>query len=113
MKDYSAYLTFDRIDESEISAIQTIARQFSQVIDIGENHLEYDYIGRDTGRRIIHLFAQIAPILGNCEGEICCEIENNDGNNLYEFFFIRDRTLFCQSGKIVRGTVEKVSLPMD
>ena len=36
MKDYSAYLTFDRIDESEISAIQTIARQFSQVIDIGE-----------------------------------------------------------------------------
>ena len=58
----------------------------------------------------LKFLAELASIIIDCEGEIVCEIENDDGDDLFQLFSIKNGKLFCQEGKIVRGVVEEVIL---
>ncbi|WP_017327093.1 hypothetical protein [Synechococcus sp. PCC 7336] len=109
MKDYSAYLILNKIDQSTISLIKGIANRFKLEVDIGENYFEFDYSGRDKNHYVVRFFAELAAIIVDCKGEIICEIINDEGDNSYEFFSIENGELFCQPGEILRGVKEKVS----
>ena len=108
--EYSACLFLDNINTETISQVEKIARDFYQEIEISSRFLEFEYIGRDTNRKVLKFLVEVASIIVDCEGEIVCEIENDDGDDLFQFFSIKNGKLFCQEGEIVQGAVEEVIL---
>lgn len=108
--EYSTCLFFKNLDSKRISKIKKIAGDFGLDLEFYSNSLEFDYIGRDTNRKILRFLIEIASVIVDCEGEVMCEIENNCGDNYFQFFSIQEGKLFCQEGKIVRESVEEVIL---
>lgn len=103
MKEYSAYLVLKPITDVQIRKIKSISENYNLNIDIGESHLEFEYAGRDSSRFVVKFLRDIAPIVGKAFGEVVCEIINDDRDNDFEFYQIRDGKLLFQTGKIVRG----------
>ena len=103
MKEYSAFLVLKPINDFQIRQIKSIAEKYNLHIDIGDSHLEFEYSGRDSNRFVVKFLRDIAPTIGKAFGEVVCEIINDDRDNDFEFYQIRDGKLLFQPGKIVRG----------
>jgi hypothetical protein len=102
MKEYSAYLTFNDLEATDVEKIKRLAEEYSVQADIGSNYLEFDYVGRDTSRNVVKFFYCLSKVVVDAAGEVACEIVNDDGDNEFEFYSIRNGLLICQVGKIIR-----------
>jgi hypothetical protein len=47
-------------------------------IEIQPTYLTVRYKGEDSGRRILKFLCEVAPVIGNAEGEILCLLEPNN-----------------------------------
>jgi hypothetical protein len=45
---------------------------------------------------------KVALLAGDAEGEIECRIIDDDTNDKFEFYSIKDSRLLCQAGRILR-----------
>ncbi|MGS2724933.1 hypothetical protein ACVBEJ_14455 [Porticoccus sp. GXU_MW_L64] len=110
MREYSAYLIFKGVDENRLLKIGALARKSAIEVDFGENFLEFEFSGRDTDKQIVKYCVSLAEILGDAEGEIVCEIINDEGDNEFEFYRIKNNKLIRQLGRIVRNYEEVVTM---
>ncbi|MCX4028569.1 hypothetical protein H0A36_14555 [Endozoicomonas sp. SM1973] len=110
MKEYSSYLTFDNLSESQLSEISSLTDEYNFEVDFDHKFLEFNYSGRDTSLNVIKYFYKLATIVQNASGELVSEIVNDDGDNEFEFYKIKNGKLFFQSGKIIRGEEELIEI---
>lgn len=100
--EYSGYLTFSPLAAEKLQKARSFIDQSGLGIDVGETVLEFEYAGRDTHRKMIALLRNLASLIGKADGEIICEIANEDGDPMFEFYTIKNRELYVQKGRIVR-----------
>jgi hypothetical protein len=100
--EYSGYLTFSPLPAEKLQKALSFIAQSGLGIDVGETALEFEYAGRDAHRKMIALLRNLASLIGKADGEIICEIANEDGDPMFEFYTIKNRGLYVQKGHIVR-----------
>ena len=79
-------------------------------IDVSPRFLEFDYSGRDAGRKIVMFLCQIAPLIGTAEGEAECRLTTQTDDSHCEFYFIQHGRLYRQEAEIVRMPPSEVCL---
>jgi len=100
--EYSGYLTFPPLPDEKLQQARSLIAQIGLDIDMGERWLEFEYAGRDANRHVLTLLSNLAWLIGQAEGEIVCEIANDEGDPRFEFYTIKQRGLYVQKGRIVR-----------
>jgi hypothetical protein len=100
--EYSGYLTFSPLPAEKLEKARSFIAQSGLGIDVEEATLEFEYAGRDAYRKVIALLRNLASLIGKADGEIICEIANEDGDPMFEFYTIKNRGLYVQKGHIVR-----------
>jgi len=100
--EYSGYLTFTPLPDAKFQQARSLTAQASLDVDMGERWLEFEYSGRDANRQVLTLLRNLALLIGQAEGEIVCEIANEDGDPMFEFYTIKQCGLYVQKGHIVR-----------
>lgn len=100
--EYSGYLTFTPLPDEKLQKARSLTAQSGLDIDVGKTWLELEYAGRDANRKVITLLRNLASIIGQAEGEIVCEMANEDGDPRFEFYTFTSKGLYVQKGHIVR-----------
>ena len=100
--EYSGYLTFAPLSDAKLQKVRSLAVQSGLAIDVGTTWLELEYAGRDANRKVRTLLRNLASIIGQAEGEIVCEMTNDDGDLRFEFYTMTSTGLYVQKGHIVR-----------
>ena len=109
LKEYDAYLTFSPISHADQQQIVRLLADHGLEIEVYENALEFSCEGRDSNDNVVKIFVAIAQILRNAEGELRCEIDEDDEvDPRFEFFTIANSKLWKQSGRIVREQAKDV-----
>lgn len=103
--EYSAYLVLPSLDAESVRRIEQIASEVpnSLAVSIGPRHLEFDYSGRDTNRKIVDFLRRIAPLIGTAEGEVECRLTTDTGKPLFEFYTICNCRLYKQEAELVKA----------
>jgi hypothetical protein len=110
MKEYSAYLVFRGLNEKALDEVGKLTKDYGFDLDFDSKFLEFEYSGRDAPLKVIKYFYNLAKIVGNAEGELICEVVNDEGDNVFEFYRIENDCLILQRGKIVRETEEVIEI---
>jgi hypothetical protein len=106
---YSGFLTHRPLADPELDAARVAADRFGGVADVTREWTEIEYSGRDSGRRVVQLLQQLATILRDADGEVLCEIDQEETTPAFAFYWIRGGKLLRQPGRVVRGPVEEVA----
>ncbi len=107
--EYSCYMSFAPLSNENLAQAEKLINASGLGIDIGANHLEFDYTGRDTNRKVVRLLDALAPVIGDANGEAQCRLDWEDKDATFEFYRIKNRTLLRQKARIVREEAEVVS----
>ncbi len=89
--------------------VRRLAAGFGEEIEAQPAWLELEYSGRDTGRKIVSLLEQLAPIIRDAEGEVVCQLDAQSADPEFEFYSIRAGKLLLQRGHVVREPVQEVT----
>lgn len=108
IKKYSGYFTFGPIPINEQNSIRKIIESQGLDLDVGGTHVEFLFEGRDLSDRIVRAFAEIAAILGDADGELRCEIEDDEEQDpRFVFYTIAGSRLWSESGRIIRSGIKQ------
>jgi hypothetical protein len=89
---------------SEDIRLESHSAQSQVTAKIGGNCVQFFYAGRDAQRWFVHFLKGIAEILQDTEGEVRCEIETENLDPDFEFYFIDNASLYQRRGQIIRTT---------
>ena len=104
IKTYDAYLTFKSLTTADVARIRDVFARQNLLVTLDDNALEFEFAGRDLSDFIVHIFQQVAQIVRDAEGEIRCEIEDDDyPDPCFIFYSIRQGVLWEQHAKVVRA----------
>ncbi|MBY0524787.1 MAG: hypothetical protein K2R98_15390 [Gemmataceae bacterium] len=111
--EYDGYLTFSSLNDKQSEQAHAILRNSGLKVQLTSNSLELQYQGRDTGRWLLQLLAELAPLIHTASGEITCLPNIEGADPVYEFYEIREGKLYLQEGRIVRGPKRVIVPPGD
>jgi hypothetical protein len=104
---YDGYLVIGPLTPGKSDELAAIAEQCPW-LELYPKAIELRYVGRDTGRKIVKILVRLADLVGQADGEICCQV-SGDGNQLwFEFYHIENSRLFRQRADLVRKSFEEV-----
>jgi hypothetical protein len=103
IKQYDAHFTFDPIDSTIQSAIREVMHRQGLHIDVYNNSLEFRFEGRDISDAVVRAFVEIAAILKDANGEMRCEIWDEDADPTLTFYTISQAQLWEQPARIIRS----------
>ena len=102
--DYDVFFILSKLDEDTVQQIKQLAKQVIGFdVDVSSSFLEFDYSGRDTGRKIVTFLCQAASLIGSAEGEAECQITTDTSETHLEFYTIQNGRLYKQEAEIVRS----------
>lgn len=102
LREYSGLLLFRPLEEKVREKIFSAAERYGLALDFADRYLELAFTGRDSNRFVVQFLVELADLLVDAEGEIICE-QDTDGVLSFEFFSVKDGTLFRQPAELVRG----------
>jgi len=105
---YEGVLTFEALAAERLTQVNKLLTEIGVRCLSHPTWLDFKYSGKDHERTTVGFLCQLATVIQNADGEIVCEIEEDDKDVAFEFFTIADGLLFKQSGHIVRRQKEKV-----
>jgi hypothetical protein len=113
--EYSAFLVLPNLDVDSIRQIEQIARELLNglAVSVGPRHLEFDYSGRDTGRKYVQFLCRIAPLIGSAEGEVECVLTTDADKKVFEFYAIKNFRLYREDAKLVKLPPVEVCLEIE
>ena len=102
IREYNGYFMFETIGGEQMSQIARIFVEEDFEVDLSHKSLEFESTGRDDDRLVIKMFKEVAKVLFDAEGELRCEIDDEQDDPHFEFFSIKRGQLWLQRGHIVR-----------
>ena len=114
--DYSASLTFPGLSSEAIRQLKDAAKELlgDLVVSVGPHTLDFDYSGRDAGRKVVKFLCRAAPLIGSAKGEIECRLTTDTDELHFEFYTIQNSRLYRQKAKLLRMTpIEVCSEPSE
>ena len=102
--EYSASLMLPNLNPEAVQQIKQTAQELLSglAVSVGPSHLEFDYSGRDTRRKIVKFLCRVAPLIGEAKGEVECRLTTDAGETYFEFYTIQHFRLYRQEAKLVR-----------
>ena len=110
--EYSASLTLPGLSSESVRKIKEAAKELlgDLVVSVGPHSLDFDYSGRDAGRKVVKFLCRTAPLIGSAEGEVECQLTTDMDERHYEFYTIHASRLYRQEAKLIRmPSVEVIS----
>ena len=109
LRSYDGYLVPERpLDERSLQLIRVLGERAGISFDLDVLSIEFQFIGRDTNRFVVRFLQDLAKIVENTRGEVCCTVSGNASDPKFEFFSIRGGCLIRQFGIIVRTPEEQI-----
>lgn len=109
--EYSVFFTLSHLSDEAVQRVQQAAQNtLGFDVEVSPRFLEFDYSGRDPGRKVVSFLCQAAPLIGTAEGEAECRITTDTDDSYLEFYFIKQGRLYKQEAKIVRMPPSEVCL---
>lgn len=103
MKECTGYFNFNKLRQDDLDKIKKLNQSFNYELDYGDNYLEFYFSGKDTQSITVKYFYQLAKIINNADGELVCELTNDNNDTKFEYYTIKQGKLFFQTGEIVRS----------
>ena len=100
-------LNFKELNKQQLNRLKAIQKTFFN-LKFDSTSLSYGYEGRDTSRKVLRLYNELAKIIKNAEGEIICEPVNDEGFRSFEFYTIKDGQLYQEKGIVVREQEKEI-----
>lgn len=100
--DYNASLVLPHLSVETVQQIQAEAKEILSELLVNPDYLDFEYSGRDAGRKIVKFLCRIAPLIGTAKGEVECQIVTDTDERFLEFYSIRQGRLYKQEAEIVR-----------
>ena len=110
--NYNASLTLPHLSPETVQQIKAAAKEVLSELLVSPVCLDFEYSGRDAGRKIVNFLCRIAPLIGTAEGEVECQILTGTDERFFEFYFIKQGRLYKQDAEIVRMPPSEVCLEM-
>ena len=110
--DYNASLTLPHLSSETVQQIEVEAKHILSELLVSPDYLDFEYSGRDAGRKIVKFLCRIAPLIGTAEGEVECRITTDTDKSYLEFYFIQHGRLYRQEAEIVRRPSTEVCLEL-
>ncbi len=110
--EYSAYLTLPGLDREAVRQIEQAAKELLGDIEVsvGPHHLDFDYSGRDAGRKVVKFLCRTAPLIGTAEGDVKCRLTTDTDETHFEFYVILHSRLYRQEARLVKMPPVEVRL---
>ncbi|MFC5457359.1 hypothetical protein [Prosthecobacter fluviatilis] len=102
IRTYDGYFTFKILSREKADQLDDLFAENDIEVDLALQSLEFSWMGRERDHVILKLFKEVAKTLGEAEGELRCEIDDDAVDPHFEFFTIKQGQLFLQRGKLVR-----------
>lgn len=106
--EYDGLLSFDTLPDERLAVARGLVEDSGLQIELGPQHLELAYAGRDARRKVVQLMRGLARIVGDARGEVICTLDREGADPEFEFYSIADGKLWRQKGRIVRAQSEVV-----
>ena len=102
--EYSASLMLPNLDTEAVHQVKQAAQELlaGLAVSVGPHHLEFDYTGRDAGRKVVTFLRRVASLIGEADGEVECRLTTDTDETRYEFYTIRHSRLYRQEAELVR-----------
>lgn len=110
--EYSASLTLPGLSPEAVQQIRQAAKELlgDLLVSVGPNHLDFDYSGRDAGRKVVKFLCRAAPLIGSAKGEVECRLVTDMDETRFEFYIIQHLRLYKQEAKLVKAPPVEVCL---
>ncbi|WP_395736910.1 hypothetical protein [Prosthecobacter sp.] len=102
IRTYDGYFTFKILSRDQADHLDELFAEAGIEVDLALQSLEFSWMGRERDRVILTLFMEVARTLGEAEGELRCEIDDDQIDPHFEFFTIKGGQLLLQRAKVVR-----------
>lgn len=102
IRTYDGYFTFKILSREQADRLDELFAEAGIEVDLALQSLEFSWMGRERENVILKLFMEVARTLGEAEGELRCEIDDDAADPHFEFFTIKQGQLLLQRGKLVR-----------
>ncbi|MCF7786472.1 MAG: hypothetical protein K9N47_10135 [Prosthecobacter sp.] len=102
IRTYDGYFTFKILSRESADRLDDLFAESGIEVDLALQSLEFSWMGRERDHVILKLFMEVAKTLGEAEGELRCEIDDDAVDPHFEFFTIKQSQLLLQRGKLVR-----------
>jgi hypothetical protein len=102
IRTYDGYFTFKILSRESADHLDDLFAESGIEVDLALQSLEFSWMGRERDHVILKLFMAVAKTIGDAEGELRCEIDDDAVDPHFEFFTIKQGQLLLQRGKIVR-----------
>jgi len=104
IKKYDAYLTFETLSAQQQAELNAVFAKRELQIELCGHTLTFEFEGRDVSDCVLFVFAEAARIVRNANGELRCEIDDDEfPDPHYSFFSLRDGRLWQQDAQLVRS----------
>lgn len=110
--EYSASLTLPGLSLEAIRQIKQAAKELlgDLVVNVDSHHLDFDYSGRDTSRKVVKFLSRAALLIGSAEGEVECRLTTDMDETHFEFYSVQHFRLYKQEAELVRMPPVEVRL---
>ncbi len=102
IRTYDGYFTFKLLSREKADHLDDLFAESGIEVDLALQSLEFSWMGRERENSILKLFMEVAKAVGEAEGELRCEIDDDAVDPHFEFFTIKQGQLHLQRGKLVR-----------
>lgn len=104
IKTYDGYFTFKILSREKADHLDNLFGEKGIEIDLALQSLEFSWMGPERDQAILKLFKEVAVAVVDAEGELRCEIDDENVDPRFEFFTIKQGLLMLQRGSLVRET---------
>jgi len=102
IRTYDGYFNFKILSRESADQLDDLFAESGIEVDLALQSLEFSWMGRERDHVILKLFMEVAKTLGEAEGELRCEIDDDAVDPHFEFFTIKGGQLLLQRAKVVR-----------
>lgn len=102
IRTYDGYFTFKILSRESADQLDDLFAESGIEVDLALQSLEFSWMGIERENVILKLFMEVAKTIGDAEGELRCEIDDDAVDPHFEFFTIKQGQLLLQRGKLLR-----------
>ncbi len=104
IRTYDGYFTFKILSREQADHLDELFAESGLEVDLTLQSLEFSWMGCEREHVILKLFMEVAKTLIDAEGELRCEIDDDNVDPHFEFFTIKQSQLLLQRGNVVRDS---------
>ena len=102
IRTYDGYFTFKILSRESADQLDDLFAESGIEVDLALQSLEFSWMGPERDHVIQKLFMEVAKAVGEAEGELRCEIDDDAIDPHFEFFTIKEGQLLMQRARVVR-----------